>query len=689
MTLLEPADVPLAGIPSPYVALVILLTAILLFFYVMYRRIHVLTQALPDERFSNIGERIRLALVYGFGQARQPRYLVAGILHILLFAGFIILSLRSLTLIGRGFSSDFHLPLLTGAVGFGYEVLKDYVVLIVLIVCVVAMIRRAVFHPARYEHPAGSKGHGSEAYIILGMVSALMVTDILFDGSSLLIKATQDGALGGFGQVWKYFPGALTGALALSGVDITSLGGIHVGAYWAHIIVFLSLLNYLPISKHFHVITAIPNVFFANLNKGAIKPVQCGVDDWMELESCGIGSFNQFTWKHILDFYSCADCGRCSDNCPAATVGRALSPRMISIKARDYAYEHFPVFGTGPDSDESQFTGDVVTQEEIWACTTCGACEQECPIFIEYINKIVDMRRYLIEEHKSLPQSMQKAIEQIYKKGNAYGGSKTKRAAWTKELEEDVEVKVLKKGQATDILFFVDSCGSFDPRIQEISKSLARILTRAGIDFGILGVDESDSGNEVRRLGEEGLFEQVSKKNIAAFEARNFKEITAFDPHAFNAIKNDYPVKFPVTHASQLLAKLIRESKIKLRGDLLEGRLVTYHDPCYLGRHNGVYQEPRFVLNSIPGIRFQDMKRSYSRSFCCSGGGLLLWYENDEEKERMGEVRVRMAEEIGAQVIVTACPFCLINLEDAVKTTNNEGNIEIIDMVELVDRCSA
>jgi Fe-S oxidoreductase len=677
MTLSAPANVPIAGVPAPIIALIILAAALVLFAYVMYRRLDVLRQALPDERFSELSKRIIIALKYGFGQWRQPRYLGAGILHILLFAGFVILSLRSLTLIGRGFSADFHLPLLDGTVGFVYEVIKDYTVLVVLSVCIIAMIRRAVFKPARYEHKGGN-GHGAEAFIILGMVSALMITDMIYDGSALVAEGFPHGALA--------LPAASLAALFMGELSEPTLNALHVGGYWCHIFVFFTLLNYLPISKHFHVITAIPNVFFANLHKGAVKPVQYGVKEWMDLDEVGTGSFERFTWKHVLDFYSCADCGRCSDNCPAATVGRTLSPRMISIKARDYAYEHYPIFGSPLAGNDRKMAGDVIAQEEIWACTTCGACERECPIFIEYIDKIVDMRRYLVEQGE-MPQTLQKPLQQISKKGNAYGGTKTKRAAWTKDLE-GVEVRELKPGDSADYLFFVDSCGSFDPRVQEFSRSFARVLSRAGVDFGILGKDETDSGNEVRRLGEEGLFEQVAEANIGAFSEREFKEIVAFDPHAFNAIKNDYPEKFPVTHSSVLLNRLIRDGKLTLKGDYPAGRTVTYHDPCYLGRHNEIYEEPREVLTRIPGIRLREMERCRSRSFCCSGGGLLLWYENEEEKERMGEVRVRMAEDIGAQLIVTACPFCLINLEDAVKTTGNEGKIEIIDMVELIDRCT-
>ncbi len=676
MNVLQPAEVSVAGLSAPFLAAAILVAAVGLFAYVMWRRIELLIRAKPDPRFSDIGKRIKLMLLYGFGQARQPRYLGAGIIHILLFAGFVILPLRSLTIIGLGFSPGFHLPFMGGTLGYLYEVLKDYVVLVVLVVCIVAIFRRAVFRPARYDHPGGGKGHAGEAYIILGMVSALMITDMIFDGSALLLTGT--------GKQTLLYPAASLGGLFMSGASTSTLNSLHIFGYWAHILIFFSLLNYLPISKHFHVITAIPNVFFAKLDKGSIKPVEWGTDDWMELEECGVSKFDHFTWKHVLDFYSCADCGRCSDNCPANTVGRALSPKIISIKARDYAYENYPVFGARPSPGQTNFVGDVITEREIWACTTCGACERECPIFIEYIDKIVDMRRYLVEQG-SMPQTLRKPMEQIKKKGNAYGATKTKRAAWTKDLE-GIEVKELKSGESTDLLFFVDSCGSFDPRIQEIAKSFARILSAAGMDFGILGKDETDSGNEIRRLGEEGLFEQVSGKNIEAFKAREFKEITAFDPHAFNTIKNDYPEKFPIVHSSQLLDRLLKQGKIRLKGDYMAGRTVTYHDPCYLGRHNNIYSEPRRVLRSIPGIRLKEMARSFDRSFCCSGGGLLLWYENEEEKERMGERRVKMASDIGAQMIVTACPFCLINLEDAVKTTGNEGKIEVIDMVELVDR---
>ncbi len=671
----EPADTPLFGIPAPKLALVLLFLGLYIFTYIMWKRMALLRKMAPDFRFDNILERIKMALIYGFGQWRQPRYLGAGILHILLFAGFVVLSLRTLTLIGLGFSSSFHLPGMTGTVAHIYDVVKEYAGLTVLIVCVIAIIRRAVFKPARYQHGAHG-GHENEAYIILGLVAALMLTDMSFEGSAMAASAG--------GPSFLLAPAGGLMAYLFRGLPAATLANIHLYSYWAHLLVFYGLLNYLPVSKHFHVITAIPNVYFAKLQKGGLKPVKYGVEDWMSLEGCGVSRFEDFTWKHALDFYSCADCGRCTDNCPANAVGRALSPRMISIKARDYAYTHYPIFADAPAPSNHAFVGDTITEKEIWACTTCGACEQECPIFIEYIDKIVDMRRYLLDRGE-LPSSLQKPMQQIKKKGNAYGGAKQKRAAWAKELEPGM-VQELKPGDETDYLFFVDSCGSYDPRIQEITKDFAHILAKANVQFGILGKDEGDAGNEIRRLGEEGLFEQVAEKNIDALQAVTFKKIVAFDPHAYNTIKNDYPVDFPIIHASELLAELVRSGDIRLSGDYAAGRVVTYQDPCYLGRHNSIYEQPRFVLNSVPGVRFREMERHKTRSFCCSGGGLLLWYENEEETERMGERRVRMAADVGAELLITACPFCLINLEDAVKTTGNEGKMEVLDLVELVRR---
>jgi Fe-S oxidoreductase len=329
--------------------------------------------------------------------------------------------------------------------------------------------------------------------------------------------------------------------------------------------------------------------------------------------------------------------------------------------------------------------GKVVRDEELWSCTTCGACEEACPVLIEYVDKIVDMRRFLVDEGR-VPTSLQKPLAALEKHGNPYGKMARKRGDWIGNKEEALDVEVLKKGGACDTLIFTDSCAAYDPRIVEISRAFAETLIQAGVECGTLGKDEVDSGHEARRIGEEGLFEALRDQNLEAMEGREFANVVTCDPHAFNALCNGgYDLDRPVQHHTQRLADLIASGRIKLK-PLSDGRRYTFHDPCYLGRHNGEYDAPRQVLKAL-GVEFVEMDRSKNRSFCCGGGSLYLFYEGESES-RMGEKRLQMAADVGADVVVTACPFCLINLEDAIKTTGHEGKIEVLDLAELVQRAT-
>ncbi len=615
---------------------------------------------------------------------KQPRYKTAGIIHIIIFFGFLILSIRSISLVIIGVSQGFVVPGFDGIIGDIYNFLKDYAATAVFIACIAAAIIRGIIKPERYKVPAKyGKDHTSEAILVLGFISILMISESLFEGSNAVAEFHSTGhseflAPLSLGWIFKSL---------LMDVSQSYLQGIYIGMYYLHDITFFFFLCFLPLGKHFHVITSIFNVFFIKLDKGTVKPVRYGVsnEELDDLESFGVKKLEDFTWKQMLNFYSCADCGRCSDKCPANAVGRPLSPRFITIKARDLIFENYPLSGK---IYKSKFLfDDIYSEDEIWSCTTCGACEEECPVGNEYIDKIVDIRRGMVDEGM-VPQSLQKPLKALEKRGNPYGTMEKKRADWIKDKEfaEQCNVKILEKGKTADTLYFVDSITSFDDNIQNIARSTSKILTRAGIDFGILGKKEKDSGHEVLRFGEEMLFQDLKEQNIEEILESNVKNIVTADPHAYNALKNDYKdCSLPVKHISQVIVEKIKSGALTLKPALEPDKIYVYHDPCYLGRHNEIYEDPRQALDAIKGLKRIEMKKSRDDSFCCGGGGLMLFYE-PEEDTRMGVLRVNMAHEAGADVIVTACPFCLVNIQDAIKVAGKEEEMEALDLAQLIEQ---
>jgi len=677
----SPADASVFGIPLVIFTVLIPVLGMAAFTFIIAKRMAPLVRSASDPRLDRLPERLFGMVKYAIAQWRQPRYLLAGVLHIVLFAGFMMLSLRSLTLVLVGISPDFVLPGLGGIGGDIYNVFKDIAGSLVLAAAIAAMVRRGIFKPERYAVPKQYGGdHTWEAILVLGLISTLMICDMIFEGS---------GDASGLHPAAFVFPltGHFFASKAFAGASMATLQTIHLISYFIHEIVFFCFLCFLPMGKHFHVITSLPNVFFRKLRNGSVKPVKWGVGDEAldDLESFGVKKFEDFTWKHILDFYSCADCGRCSDQCSANAVGRPLSPRFISVKSREYAFKHYPLQGNIHPS-EAPVIGNIFSEDEIWSCTTCGACEAECPLFIEYIDKIVDLRRGMVDEGM-VPQSLQKPLRALEKRGNPWGKMERKRIDWVKdkEFKAQCQVKVLGEKTSAETLYFVDSITSFDDRMQAIAQATARVLHAAGVDFGILGKLEKDSGNEVRRFGEEMLFLELKDQNTEAILNSGVSQIVTADPHAFNALTKDYEDLPPVEHISQVILKAVNRGWLNFKSMADEGKIYTYHDPCYLGRHNDLYEDPRAVLDAIPGLKRVDMTKSRDRSFCCGGGGLMLFYEPEEE-QRMGVLRVRMAEEAGANVIVTACPFCLVNMEDAIKVAGLEGKMEALDLVELVDQ---
>jgi Fe-S oxidoreductase len=666
--------------------LLIHLCGVVGFFYIVAKRMVPLLRAERDFRFDRPLVRLGRVLKFWLGQWKQPRYRVAGTLHIFIFAGFVLLAMRAFSTLIVGVSDNFVMPGLGGRAGPIYDFVTDYAATVVFLCMAIAIVRRLVFKPARYAVPARfGKAHTADAIFLLALIAVLMLADSFFAAARAAAPA-QPGhaveALAAFSLPWML-------KNALVSVSLSTLGAVYFGAYLVHELAFYFLLCYRPFGIQFHVETSLFNIYFAKLDREILKPVRWGVtDDHLDqVKSFGVKTFDDFTWKHMLDFYSCADCGRCSDNCPANAVGRPLSPRFLTIKARDYTFQHYPVVGRASNGTAligGKDSGGIYSEDEIWSCTTCGACEQECPLLVEYIDKIVDLRRGMIDDG-NVPQSLQKPLKALESRGNPYGKMEKKKADWAnaKDFQQICPVRTLGKTGSADTLYFVDSITSYDDRMQSIGRATAKILAHVGENFGILGAAERDSGHEVRRFGEETLFMALRDHNVDAIKASGVQRIVTADPHAYNALKHDYKDVPPVEHISQVIAREVKTGKIKFNPVENANSVYTYHDPCYLGRHNQIYDDPRDVLDAIPGMKRVEMTRSRDRSFCCGGGGLMLFYEPKED-QRMGVKRVQMAAEAGANVMVTACPFCMVNIEDAIKVAGLEGKMTAIDLAELV-----
>ena len=678
-----PAKITEWLVPSHVLFLTIHIVGIVCFAYIVAKRLVPLVHAERDNRFDRPLTRLRGVFKFWLGQWKHPRYKFAGILHILIFAGFILLAARAFSVLIVGVSENFVMPGLSGRVGHSYDIVTDYAATVVFLCMVIAAVRRLVFKPPRYTVPPKyGKAHTADAVFLLGLIAILMVADSLFAASKAAGEALQGQPVQNLAVL--SLPWILQ--IAVGSSSLATVWIVNLTAYLVHETTFYFLLCYRPFGIQFHVETSLFSIYFAKLERGTLKPVRWGVNDdhLDQVKSFGVKKFEDFTWKHMLDFYSCADCGRCADNCPANAAGRPLAPRFLTIKSRDYAFQHYPVFGKAGNGQP--LIGNVFSEDEIWSCTTCGACEEECPLLVEYIDKIVDLRRGMIDDG-NVPQSLQKPLQALENRGNPYGKMEKKRADWTRApgFQHTCPVKILDRKKDVGALFFVDSITSYDDRMQSIGRATARILTDVGKNFGILGAAEKDSGHEVRRFGEETLFIALRDHNTAAIKASGATRIITADPHAYNALKHDYKDIPPVEHISQVLAREVRAGNLQFNRVEDENKVYAYHDPCYLGRHNQVYDDPRDVLDAIPGLQRVEMKRSRDRSFCCGGGGLMLFYEPKEE-QRMGVLRVRMAAEAGANVIVTACPFCMANIEDAIKVAGMEGKMSAVDLTELVDQ---
>ena len=647
----------------------------------------------PVSRGDHLGRRLAGMLRFGIGQQRLPRYRLAGVAHILIFAGFLVLLLRSLTLFGRGFYEEFDLFVLAHGTLLGniYSLLKDVVIVLVVIGVVVFFYYRLVARAKRMTL-------SFEALLILGIIAVMMVADVLYDGAWLVREADA-------GHLELAFmassPLGSVAALALQGVPDTTLRVLEHLGFWAHTSLVLIFLNILPYSKHFHIITALPNVFLRELGPRGRLPNMEDIEGMLEREeTLGVATIENLSWKSILDLYTCTECGRCMDQCPANRTGKKLNPKQLTVDLRDYLYGHEKqlVGGTEAAGEQAESaeaeSGDgkllvpeTILPEVLWACTTCRACETECPVFITYVDKIVDLRRHLVMEKGEFPSELQSAFQGLERDGNPWSFQAADRGAWAEGL--DLPVMAELGEEKPEYLMWVGCAPSFDERAKKVSRATAQLLKAAGVKFAILGMEETCNGDPARRAGNEFLFQMMAQANIEVLNNYGVKKIITTCPHCYNTLKNEYPDfggHYQVVHHTELLAELLRQGRLK-PSHKVEARVV-FHDSCYLGRYNEVYNPPRQVLRVIPGIELVEAAESRDRGMCCGAGGAQMFKEEEAGDMRVNHARLDQLLGTKPDVVGSSCPFCMVMLSDGLADKERQ-DVQQLDVAEILWRSVA
>ncbi len=590
------------------------------------------------------GRRLADVLVYVLGQKRMFTDPVPGIMHALIFWGFCVFLLRSAALVVEGATGGWELPLFLSGFGIAYGLVKDLFAVLVLVGVAVAAFRRAVTRPARLEYSA-------DAWFILGMIATLMVTDLTMDAPRIAAGAT--------GPWHAAFASRLV-AFWLAGNSPSLLAGAYQVSWWVHLLVLFAFANYLPYSKHFHVYLSLPNVLLRPLEPAG-KLAKMDLENIEEGTTLGAARVTDFTWKQLLDLYTCTECGRCTVVCPTTITGKPLIPRDLTIDLRDHLTASQTTIFQGKKGELPDLAGSVVNSETIWACTTCRWCEEACPLFISYTDKIIEMRRHLVLEKAEFPQEAEAAFRGMETAGNPWQLPAESRADWAKGLE----VPLAAEAGEFEWLFWVGCAGSFDDNGKRTSVALVKLLKAAGVSFAILGPEESCTGDAARRLGNEYLFQTLAQANVETLNRYGVTRIVTNCPHCLHTLKNEYPDfggHYQVLHGSQLVAQLLREGRLKLAKSLAQE--ITFHDPCYLGRTNGEFAAPRQVLQAIPGLRLREAPLSGPKAMCCGAGGGRMWLE-EKLGRRINQERVRQLEASGCQNVAVACPFCAVMVSNA------------------------
>lgn len=662
---------------------------------------YMLTVGQAEDRTDHPVERIRNLLLIGIGQTKILRDPKAGAMHASVFWGFVVLTVGTAEIIVGGLFPGFNYSrILPSPIYSLYTMSQELFALLVLVAVGGLLYRRIVIKPARLQ---GDRVHSGDAIFILCMIAALMVSLIL---------------LGAF--EFALHPAGATIFRPLSFALSHPLGGLSAGAletgrtvsWWSHALLILAFLNYLPYSKHLHVLTSLPNTYLSNTSgpgvKGAMRYMDLEAED---AEQFGASDVTHLRWKNLLDGYSCTECGRCTAVCPANLTGKVLSPRKIIVNTRqrlmelaplatgDFGEFEHPRLDAGEGEDARQQGADVatvqsvlgntlldnyITEDELWACTSCRACIQECPVSIDHLDIINDLRRNLVLTESRFPPEIQPVFESMERNGSPWAFNPGDRAKWAEGLDIPTMAEMVERGERPEVLFWVGCMGSFDDRAKKIAVAFARVLQAARVPFAILGQEEKCNGDPARRLGNEYLYQMLARDNIETLDKYGVTTIVTNCPHCFHQIGNEYPQlggNYDVIHHSTYIERLLEEDRLPLNG---EGKQLTiaYHDSCYLGRYNDVYDAPRETLKrALPMLTLVEPERTRSRGLCCGAGGGRMWMEETVGKR----INVERTEELlatGADALAVACPFCMTMIRDGV--TAKDSEVPVYDISEVV-----
>ncbi|QWV92117.1 (Fe-S)-binding protein [Geomonas oryzisoli] len=653
--------------PNPKLFAVLLLLSASAFVIGCYRRFSLVALGRPENRLDAPGTRFSRMLRLAFGQQRvlgKP----FGMNHFVIFWSFIILAAANAEFLASGMLPQVTLAALPAPLQHALLLLFDLVSLLTL-ACVLIACARRLFFPEPSLSSDYVKARSPEAFLILSLIALLMLAYFGLHAARIAMGVEIPAAMPVSAFIARHLPDALAADPA----------ALATWSWWLHALALLSFLAYLPQSKHMHILTAIPNCFLAGREQPNTQPRE----QFARGMSFGVGRVDEFTWKDLFDSFSCTECGRCQEACPASATGKSLNPRAVihAVKTNLLANGAALRAGEKPAVPLIGAEGEgSATEATVWACTTCGACMNVCPVLIEHMPKIVKMRRHLVQMKASFPEELATFFENIEARSNPWGIAPTERTKW----HATMQVRPFEAGQ-TEYLLYVGCAGAFDARQKQVTVALASILDAAGVSWGTLGKDERCCGDSLRRLGNEYVFDRTARENVDLFAQRGVRKIVTQCPHCFSTLKNDYRqygIELEVVHHSELIAALLAAGQLQLKQRVADLGRLLFHDSCYLGRHNDVYDAPRQVLKTATGAEPAEFDRNAGRSFCCGAGGGRMWQE-EQEGERINLNRVKEALRQNPDTICVSCPYCLTMMEDGLKDLQG-GSVRVKDLAEVV-----